>query len=60
VERNDVEEVVLNKFDEDDGLEKELSKLDDERRLDCLLGFVPDKSELVVLSFVDEDNRLEL
>jgi hypothetical protein len=60
VESNDVEG-VLKRVELDDGFNELFNKLDDdERRLDGLLGFVPDKSELAVL-IVDGDDfkRLE-
>jgi len=60
VERNDNEDLggVLNKTDDDGNLGEVFNEVDNGKRLDCLFVFVPDKSELVVLSG-DEDKRLE-
>jgi hypothetical protein len=60
VESNDVEG-VLKSIEADDVFKELLNKLDDDdRRLDGLLGFIPDKSELVVLIVDgDDDKRLE-
>ncbi len=53
-------EGVLNSVEPDDGLSELLNKIDDvddERKLDGLLGFVPDRRELVLLIVEGVDDK---